>query len=154
MRESVGTTWIFQIVLTLILIFAAYLALTINYSRAFLVKNESLTIIEKHEGLTDAALEIVNNYLQSNGYHEVGKCPSGWKGIESIYSNTIEEAEEGKKYAWCATKISNYNTNAPNRSYYKIRMFFKFDLPVFGHIMTYNVDGKTYEMNKTYDSIF
>ena len=27
------------------------------------------------------------------------------------------------------------------------------DLPVFGHIMTYNVDGKTYEMNHTYNSI-
>lgn len=152
MREAVGTTWIFQLVIIFILIFAAYLALTINYSRAFMVKNESLTIIEKHEGLTSNSIETVNGYLKTSGYKEKGDCPLGWYGISDLDSTSYSDSE-GTKYYWCFTKIKGYNTTSPRRAYYKIKMFFRFELPVIGPLLTYDVDGKTYEMDKTYDDV-
>lgn len=151
MREAVGTTWIFQLVIIFILIFAAYLALTINYSRAFMVKNEALTIIEKYEGMQNRTIDTVNGYLQTSGYKEMGVCPSGWYGISNLDSTKAEESSSNKKYYWCYTKIKGYNNTSPGRAYYKIRMFFKFELPVIGRLLTFDVDGKTYEMDKTYD---
>ena len=70
MRESVGSTWIFQLAIIFILIFSAYLAITINYSKTFKVKNEVISILEKYEGLTDSSsgstsagsIAIINNY--------------------------------------------------------------------------------------------
>ena len=156
MREAVGTTWIFQLVLIFILIFAAYLALTINYSKAFKVKNETLTIIEKHEGLTYNAMPVINNYLKSSGYNQTGKCPSGWYGIKSLddsINSSLEDAQSNKKYYWCIYKVAGYHTSMPGRAYYKIRMFFRFDLPVIGPITTFNVDGQTYEMDNSYDNL-
>ena len=53
MKESIGNVWLFSIVLVFILIFAAYLTVTLNYSKAFKLKNEVLTIIEKKKGISD-----------------------------------------------------------------------------------------------------
>ena len=151
MREAVGTTWIFQLVIVFILIFAAYLALTINYSKAFKVKDEALTIIEKYEGISSEAIRTVNNYLISSAYRETGSCPSGYRGIKDLNSTSLTDVTPNGKYYWCVYKITGYNTTYPKKSYYKVRMFFKFNLPVLGNMAVYNVDGQTYEMDKTHD---
>lgn len=159
MREAIGSTWIFQLVIIFILIFASYLALTINYSKSFRVKNEVLTIIEKHEGITDKGYKTINDYLKANNYQEMGTCPSGWYGVKNLDGNKVKDgsvdmpANIGQKYYWCFWKRTNYHVYYPQRSYYKIKMFFKFDLPVLGQISTFDVDGQTYELDHTYDKI-
>ena len=35
MRESIGATWIFTICLTFIILMTAYLAISVNYAKAF-----------------------------------------------------------------------------------------------------------------------
>ena len=152
MREAVGTTWIFQLVLVFVLIFAAYLALTVNYSKSFRVKNEVLTVIEKNEGLTNKALTTINNYLYTNNYNQKGRCPDGWYGVSDLTSMRYEEVAN-KKYYWCFYKNTGYHTSMSGRAYYKIKMFFRFELPMIGQITTFDVDGQTYEMDNTYDGI-
>ena len=39
MREAIGGTWLLTIVLVFIVLFSSFLALSINYSKAFKVKN-------------------------------------------------------------------------------------------------------------------
>ena len=155
MRETIGSTWIFYLVIIFVLIFASYLALTLNYSKAFRVKNEILTIIEKNEGFNDNAYKTINNYLGANNYQEYGYCPSGWKGVKRLDGTyeSLEDVEDGTKYAYCLKKIIGYHASMPQRAYYKIRLFFKFDLPIMGQISTFDVDGQTYEMDHTYDGI-
>ncbi len=41
MKESIGGTWLLGFVLVFIVIFSAYLAVSINYTKAFKVKNKS-----------------------------------------------------------------------------------------------------------------
>ena len=68
MRQAIGTTWIMQLVIIFMLIFVAFLALTINYTKAFKIKNELVTIIEKYEGLNygtsnqSGSIDLINNY--------------------------------------------------------------------------------------------
>ena len=50
MRESIGGTWLVGIVIVFIVIFTSYLALSVNYSKAFKVKNGIIEIIEENEG--------------------------------------------------------------------------------------------------------
>jgi hypothetical protein len=38
MREAIGGTWIFSIVIVFIVLFSSYLAISVNYSKAFKVK--------------------------------------------------------------------------------------------------------------------
>ena len=67
MRESIGATWILQLVIIFMLIFVAFLALSVNYTKAYKIKNEVVTIIEKYEGVSskkEGSIEIINNYLR------------------------------------------------------------------------------------------
>ena len=63
MRETIGTTWTFQLIIIFILIFACFLSLVISYSRAYAIKNEALSVIEKYEGVSTESGQILNNYL-------------------------------------------------------------------------------------------
>ena len=40
MRESIGGTWILSIVMTFLMLFTAYLAVSVNYAKAFRVKTD------------------------------------------------------------------------------------------------------------------
>ena len=82
MREVTGSTWVFQLIIIFILIFACFLCLVINYSKAYRVKNEVLSIIQKYEGIYSNSAGIINNYLRGESYVTTGSCPDGYYGIK------------------------------------------------------------------------
>ena len=71
MKTTISGSWVFMLVILFTLIFAAYIALTINYSKSFRVKNEVLSLIEKNQGFTDNGVILINNYLSQSGYRTV-----------------------------------------------------------------------------------
>ena len=52
MRESIGGTWLLGFVVLFIVLFSAYLAYSINYTKAFKTKNYIINTIEENEGYT------------------------------------------------------------------------------------------------------
>ena len=159
MRQTIGSMWIFQLVIFFILIFAAYLALTINYSKAFRVKNEVLSIIEEGQGLTDSSINLINDYLQTSAYNEAGRCimssagqtygaTSLSGGVQSL--SLIDQSNASDKFYYCVTIVTNYHSYFTTRSYYKVKLFFRFDLPIIGQIATFDVDGQTSEIDRTF----
>jgi hypothetical protein len=85
-REAIGGTWLFQIVIVFVLLFTGYMCLTINHSKAFNVKNTIINAIERENGINltnpegDAAMDTIKEYLQSQSYRTTGNCPSGYTG--------------------------------------------------------------------------
>ena len=89
MRESIGGTWLTQLIIVFMLIFVAFLALSLNYAKAFKTKNELITMIEKREGLTggdDGSISLINNFLSKNGYFILRSCPEGSYGVADLNS--------------------------------------------------------------------
>lgn len=162
MRQTISGTWVFMLVILFTLIFAAYIALTINYSKSFKTKNEVLSLIEKNEGFTDNGVKLINGYLSQSGYKTLGNChlqdDTVVYGAKSIDPDTsVENAFErvtdpGKKYYYCFSKYTNYHSYFKSRAYYKINFFFHFDLPVLGDLHTFDVEGQTSEIDATYDT--
>lgn len=104
MKNSVSSVWLVGIVIAFILLFSAYIAITVDYSRTFKLKNEVLTIIQKNKGMTNdpgsekdragkiscannvgpcprlkvgvGALQTINLYLKGNSYNSKGYCPT------------------------------------------------------------------------------
>lgn len=155
MRETIASTWIYQLVIIFILMFVSFLVLSLTYSKNYKTKNEMISIIEKYEGVNVKSLQIINNYLSYNGYRVKGKCPSGenWRGVESLQSTTLRVPQSGKKYYYCINK-KNQKSSVGNTSggsaailkskmYYQIKIFFKFNIPLLGEIYTFTVDGTT-----------
>ncbi len=108
MKDSIANVWLLGIIMVFILLFSAYIAVTVDYSQTFKLKNEVLNIIEKHKGITNSSgnpntdsvinpgkkivsnvgtLQTINLYLAGNAYTAKGPCPDDgdyWYGVSSI----------------------------------------------------------------------
>lgn len=154
MRETIASTWIYQLVIIFILLFVAFLILSLTYSKNYKTKNELINIIEKYEGVNVRSIQLINNYLSYNGYKTKGKCPTGelWVGLEDLNSTKLTKTVKGQKYFYCLNKkYSNKQPSSKSSSgkvikskmFYQVKTFFKFNLPVLGDIYTFAVDGTT-----------
>lgn len=156
MRQAIGTTWIMQLVIIFMLIFVAFLALTINYTKAFKIKNELVSIIERNEGITEknnGSIGLINNYLVYNNYTVQGNCSEGEYGVKNLYNNTISNVVPGEKYFYCIKKINASTTTTPYRAKYQIRIFFRFSLPIIGDLITFSVEGTTINITNSINDL-
>lgn len=138
MREAIGGAWLFGLVITFIVFFASFLALSVNFSKAFNVKNNVVDIVEKYEGFTCTARCKVGDYLHDVGYLVLGSCPSGYTG----YDANGNKVDAGKKAYYCIQKDENSNTTV-DKTWYRVIVFFKVDLPIMGNLTTFKVKGET-----------
>lgn len=71
MRDSFGGTFMLQLMLIFIIIFVSFLAVALNYSKAFRVKNGVINILEQYQydGTENSlAIDKVNEYLGKVAY--------------------------------------------------------------------------------------
>ena len=151
MRETVGATWVYQLVIIFMLIFVAFLALTMNYTKAFKIKNDVVSIVEKYEGFSKKSVSIINNYLLSSGYTTMNSCYSGEMGSQDLKSNVLKSATSGQKYYYCVSKLPTATGTKLDRAKYRVRIFFRFDLPVIGHLYTFEAEGVTVDITNSID---
>ena len=145
MKEAIGGAWLYGLVITFIVLFTGYLALSVNYSKAFKVKNKIITIIEQNEGLTDAAQADIVKYLNDVGYFVYGPCGRDSALDEQGYTDKRGYEGQGlnnNNYKNCVA-TRNVENDMLQRKYYKVTVFFKFDLPVLDSMFTFPVTGET-----------
>lgn len=146
MKITTTTTTLFKMVLVFTLLFSAFLALTITYNRVFKLKNESISILEKYEGTTNA-VGIINNYLKNSGYTTKGRCDSDGFGVNDYDNSTPQKVRDGETYYYCF----NYHCDKPacnigdkdNKIYYEIKLFYNFNIPILGDFATFKITGET-----------
>ena len=89
MREAIGGTWLFGLVITFIVFFASFLAVSINYAKAFDIKNNIVDLIGKYEGNNACARQKIGEYLKElYGY----RCQICGRLIGEEYGSHIAEA--------------------------------------------------------------
>ncbi|MDE5540032.1 MAG: hypothetical protein K2J20_06055 [Bacilli bacterium] len=163
MKESIGGISLFAIVIAFVLLFTAYICFSINYSKAYNIKNEIVNIIRNQGGVcTDINntqsicynfAEQIEDYFKEMNYRTTGKCDDGWVG----YSRTGEVIYDGKNAAFCVNAVSVIaNSELPNALYYQVKVFYQLDLPVVNNVFQLSVVGETariYEPNEcAYDT--
>ncbi len=149
MREAIGGTWIFQIVIFFILLFTGYMCLSINHSKAFNVKNTIVKAIEREEGVnlsnpdSDPAIRQIVEYLKETSYRTTGKCPDGYTGynrdgkIDSRNSSFCLKAQVARG------NVPDRYGEIPVMNYYRVVVFYQLDLPIFRSIFEFRVSGDT-----------
>ena len=151
MREVTGSTWTFQMIILFILIFAAFLALVLNYSKAYNIKNRMVTVIEKYEGFTTDSINVINNYNLQNGYNTKGTCPTNESWIGAVdFDGTYEVSQNNQQYYYCFIERS-ININSVPYIYYDVIVFYHFNLPVIGDVFKYRIKGETKEFTGNLD---
>lgn len=143
MRNTIGGTWLLQLMILFILLFVGFIILTLNYSKTIKLKNEMISIVEKYDGLNEKSIELVNNFLVSSNYGVMNVCTgeerSGIYGAYDLYTNALEPARAGAKYYYCVKKYKGANTS----NYFQVTLFYKFNLPIIGETGRFMIKGTT-----------
>lgn len=143
MRDAIGGVLVIQIIIIFLLIINSYLAFSVNYTKAFRVKNKIVSIIENHEGLTDGengAKKAIENMMLENSY-----------SIDNSYTDKCGTLSGLKKYhkvpnnvgGFCVyvtpTSITgeNVTTEVYKGSVYSVAVFINIDLPVLNRIFPF-----------------
>lgn len=157
MRDAVGSTWIFSLVISFTLIFAGFLVLALSYSKAYKIKNEMTSMIEKYEGLTNndilngkGSIQIINQYLYNSGYKSKGPCEIGDYATDDLSSPTLVQVTSGtykEDYFYCVSTSTNSESCT---TLFKIKVFYDFNLPILGQLKKYSISGQTNEVYGAY----
>lgn len=149
MKNTITTSETFKYMLVFTFLFAAFLALAITYNKAFKQKNEIILILEKYEGVSNKSMSIINNYLKTTNYSTVGNCESGDYGIKSLDDTSPSLANNGEQYLYCLNNKIVKNENG-DKIYYDVKIFYKFNIPFVGDLLTFKISGETKAI-KLYD---
>lgn len=162
MKEAVGGTWIFMIVITLIMFFTAFVSLSTNYTRTYKIKDEIISIIASKKGVNKQTIEAINKELVDLGYNSTSKCPEDG-GTWYAFSRTNSRGTVSRDKAnYCIkrnvviSKCGNKTSGAighPPSNYYSVAVFFKLDFPVLGDIFNIIVQGETATLNMPSDGL-
>ena len=143
MKESIGTSYLFQIVVVFVLLFTGYLCLSINYARSYAVKNNIVNNIQRSKDFDDNARAKIAKYLSNVGFKSTGRCPSDYGAYD--VSGTYQG--DGKTGVYCVKAIEvPEHDDITLRKYYRTVVFYKLDLPIFGSVFSFKNYGDTYQM--------
>ncbi len=168
MRESIGATQIFAICMVLIVLFTGYLAISVNYAKAFRIKSSIVSQIEQNHGYNTTVTtpdgrvqsleEKIKTYLTAQGYTAYGTCPNtidadGYTSEWQKVGHINDSAPSGKDNV-CIYRLTlpvqgngGYSTMLDDictqKYYYKVITFFKFDIPIINTFLTFKVSGDT-----------
>ena len=147
MKEAIGGIFSIGTIVFLILVINGYLAFSVNYTKAFRVKNEIRSIIQKNEGLTDNALEQIEEYMHTVKY----VTKSGF--TKWCENNGYKVAGTGD-YSFCykVNQVDQYGTTNENSkykgAYYTVATFVNMNIPLLNNLLPFTggffrVEGET-----------
>ncbi|MBQ4583982.1 MAG: hypothetical protein IJA94_03755 [Bacilli bacterium] len=156
MKEAIGGNWLFMIVIFFVILFAGYMCLSINQTKAFNVKNSLIRILERNgAGLTEVTdladdiyfTEEVTEELEEIGYRINGNCNSDFDGdAEWVGFDERGNIASGAA-AFCVRKVNSASaTLGAPMYYYQIKTFYHLEIPLIRSIFNLTIKGDTKPM--------
>lgn len=154
MRESIGATWIMVITMFFMILFAGFLAFSINYSKAFRVKDGVIERIRKFNGLKDSTLNDINDFLNEIGYKSQGDCYKYYSSefddspdadVLGVTGNGADMPEPGRNFDYCIIRVTapKSGTNVNTSVFYRVVVFFSLRIGNYNIGSTFRVTGET-----------
>lgn len=157
MKDAIGGTYLYIIVIAFIALFTTYVSVTTTYSRCFRIKDDIISIIERNHGYNkDKSISEITKLLGQIGYTNYGDCPndgSTWLGYNSA-GNRTDNKYQGKTN-YCIAKYVTANSDVKDKknaaaavgmfdsAYYGVAVFFKLEWPIFRNIFNVKIVGET-----------
>ncbi len=155
MRDAMGSAWVISLCLTFTIIFTGFMAISVNYARAFQIKSGIVSRIEENEGYDPSIEQNIEAYMVNRGYTAYGSCNSeynvpgsdtDWSLVATIdLGNAPVGSDEHNACIYRTVSLVD-DTNTPmgsEKSQYRVVVFFKFDLPVIKYHANLQVSGES-----------
>ena len=140
MRDAIGGVFSLQIILVFVILINGYLAYSVNYTRAFRVKNEIINIVEESEGFREGgtAATRISSLVKTAGY-----------GLSSIQQQNVRNNNNVDGWycngqdGYCIKCYDNTGNNSITSDnaeyrgvYYGVKTYVNMDIPVLNRIFT------------------
>lgn len=139
MRESFGGAFMIKLVLVFIVIYISFMAVAINYAKAFRVKNNVINILEQNQFKLGDDITVIDGYL--------AKVPYDLYNNTSVKSNCNNTEFGSKKENTVLTNrgvcITQFSDDKTNDVYYKVTSYISIEFPFFDIYMTLPISGET-----------
>ena len=145
MRDAVGGVFSVQTILIFIVLVSGYLAFSINYTRAFRVKNKIIDSIEQYEGDIDKVVEEGGDvwcYVKGgcSGKGGVGYEPRDEYITKVGTDNGADGCNTDLGFCWKKTSASSDDNGATlERVQYRVYTVIYINIPVINRV--YNLSG-------------
>ena len=135
MRDAIGQVFALQVILAFVLLINGYMAYSVNYARAFRVKNQIVNIIEQYEGPTDEAMAKIGSYVDGMTYRVPQTLINNFR---NRYASNSDDGEVSCQDGWCYIAHDVRTTGGDgemNGTYYSVVTFVNIDIPVINNLI-------------------
>ena len=136
MRESIGSTVLYNIIIVFLSLIFALILGTLVYYKAFKVNKMIINSIEKFEGYNDLAREDIDLHLNSIGY------PSRYAGNCPVKDGVAPATPISDQYRYC---IYFYDNDGSSKYYsFGVISYITFEFPfIDGTLLSFPIYTKT-----------
>lgn len=141
MREAFGGTFMIQLLLIFLAIYVAFVAVALNFAKAFRVKNQIIDIIEQNEGIdyTDTSengtLKKIDNYLGQISYYV-------------SLDNKTNNNEHCYQRGYCIKESDTITVDNISSKYYTVTTYMRVDFPFFKLNFSVPIQGETRKIER------
>lgn len=128
MKEAIGQTVSLQVILVFMIFLNAFLAFSVNYTKAFRMKNKVINEIEQHEGLDRAAEDAIEDYAERVGYRGNRDPDNTWHWGIRVVPHCIGPIGSEPVSSCASGDVTNY------RVYYSVTTSINIDVPIIGPV--------------------
>ena len=137
MKEAVGGTFMIYVLLIFIAVYITFVAVALNYAKAFRVKNSVIDIIEQNEGMNDDELNDINKSGDTiTKINERLKDYNYYITLSDIYLDKYNDYTCFER-GYCISKVGDI------REYYRVVTFVQLSIPFIDFNITIPIRGET-----------
>ena len=136
MREAFGGEFMVRLLLVFIVLYVAFTAISLNYAKAFRVKNAVISYIEEKDvqSIDDINCQELGAVISNNQYHKT--CKKGNDKFQDKNNNDIGYC--------CNGVIIKPNGVSGNKLVYEVNTYASFNLGAGNMLATFAADEKKY----------
>lgn len=134
MKEAIGTSLVFNIMMIFVGVIIVILISSISYTKGFKIRNRIIDRIEEYNGYSanSTVATVIEEDLKAIGYKivETSMCKEK--------DNAVRLTGDYNEYNYC---VYEYRTSKGN--YYGVTVFISFDVPLVGDYINIPIYGET-----------
>jgi len=150
MKEAIGGSYLFILVIIIVALFTSYVSISTNYSRCYHIKDEIINAIEINGGVDNYTLTSINTYLNNIGYRSTGTCSSSGakkfsvdNDLSDVPTSKANYCIERHKKEEVVSTTNGVTGHPKSASYYSVEVFFKLSMPILGEMFFIPISGET-----------
>lgn len=137
MREAVGNTFLFNVIIVFIFVILFILVGSLSYSKGFKAKNKIISIIEDQRTYDEEVINQIDQALNKNGYRTRSvfrhkECPEPKEDEAKVL------LEQSVNYPYCV-----YQVTTERGIYYSVTVYTRFEVPLISGLLEFGVSGDT-----------